>query len=152
MLDEILTIKRRREDDATAAVGEAKRTLERRQAARQAKNAELREYEVWQEAEKVRLFEDVQNKGVTRSELERYREQVGLLRQRQLQLEEELAGAEADVVAAESDLQKAREARLGAHREVLKYEEYQGILEQERLREAERREETETEDVITSRH
>ena len=152
MLNEILTIKRRREDDAAAAVGEAQRRLERREAERQDKSRELREYDVWQAAERVRLFEDVRNKGVTRSELERYREQVGLLRQRQLQLEEELAAAQGEVAAAESGLQKAREARLAAHREVLKYEEYQGILERERLREAERREEAETEDVITSRH
>ncbi len=151
MLDDILTIKRRREDDAISAVGKAQRTLERRQAECRDKSRELEEYGVWQAEERVRLFEDVQNRGVTRADLERYREKVALLRQRQLQLEEELAGAEANVVAAQSSLEKATEARLAAHREVLKYEEYQGILEQERLREAERREETETEDILSSR-
>ncbi|MDE0365554.1 MAG: YscO family type III secretion system apparatus protein [Gammaproteobacteria bacterium] len=152
MLDEILTIKRRREDDAAAAVGEAQRTLERREAERQDKSRELREYDAWQAAERVRLFEDVRNRGVARADLERYRERVGLLRQRLLHLEEELAAAQEEAAAAESGLQKAREARLAAHREVLKYEEYQGILERERVREAERREEAETEDVITGRH
>ena len=152
MLDEILTIKRRREDDATTAVGEAKRTLERRQAACRAKSTELQEYNVWQEAERVRLFEDLENKGVTRIELESYRERIGLLRQRQLQLEEELAEAEQQAAAAQDDLEKARDVRLAAHREVLKFEEYQDVLEQDRLREAEHREETETEDIVTSRH
>ena len=152
MLHDILAIKRRREDDATAAVGDAQRRLERRRAEWRDKSRELEEYDVWQEAERVRLFEDVRNRGVTRDELERYRERVALLRQRGLRLEEELAGAQAKVAAAEGGLEKARAARLAAHREVLKYEEYRGILERERLREAERREETETEDIVAGRH
>ena len=151
MLDDILTIKRRREDDATAEEREAKRALAERQAAEDAKARELADYVAWQEAERVRLFEDIRNRGVTRAELERYHEQVGLLRQRQLQLEEERAAAKAAVAAAESGLEKARQARLAAHREVLKFEEHQGVLERERRREAERREEAETEDIVTGR-
>ena len=152
MLDDILTIKRRREDDATTALRAAQRTLERKQAACHAKGRELAEYNTWQEAERVRLFEDVRNRDVTRSELESYRERVGLLRQRQLQLEEELAAANREAAAAQGALQTAREVRLAAHREVLKFEEYQSTLDKERSREAERREETETEDIVTGRH
>ena len=152
MLDDILTIKRRREDDAATALRAAKRTLERRQAACHAKARELAEYNAWQEAERVRLFENVRNRDVTRSELESYRERVGLLRQRQGQLEEELAAANREAAAAQGALETAREVRLAAHREVLKFEEYQSVLDKERSREAERREETETEDIVTGRH
>ena len=151
MLEEIIAVKRRREDQAAAAAGKARQTLERCEAECEAKIRELTDYQAWQEAERVRLFEEVRNTGVTRAELERYREQVGLLRQRQMQLEEELARAQREAETAKSDLEKAREARLAAHREVLKFEEYQGVLEKDRLREAERREEAETEDIVARR-
>ena len=151
MLEELVAIKHRREDEAAAAVGEARQALARRQAEYDAKKRELADYDIWQETERARLFEDVRNTGASRAELERYREQIGLLRQRQLQLEEELAGAEREAAAAKSDLDTAREAHLAAHREVLKFEEYQGVLERGRMREAGRREEAENEDIATHR-
>ena len=78
---------------------------------------------------------------------ESYRERIGLLRQRQLQLEEGIEKAERDVRAAEAELQEARRKRLDAHRQVVKFEEYQAVLEAEEKREAERREEIEAEDI-----
>ncbi len=152
MLQDLLTVKRRREDDAIAAVREATRTLERRRAERQAKEQELLEYNVWQETEKVRLYEQVHGKAVSRSKLEDYRERIGLLRQRQLQLEEEIAAAEREVTVAEGDLQQARQRRVDAHREVVKFEEYQAVLDEEQRLAAERKEEAETEDIVASRH
>lgn len=151
MLEDLLTIKRRREDDAAAAVGEAQRTVDRRRAACRAGRSALDEYNAWQEAEKVRLYEEVYRKGVTRAKLEGYRERIGLLRQRQLQLEEELDKAERDLQTAEAELREARHRRLDAHRKVVKLEEYQAALEAEQKREAERREEVEAEDVVPFR-
>ena len=97
----------------------------------------LDEYKVWQEAEKLRLYEEVYRMCVTRATLEAYRERIGLLRQRQLQLEEELENAERDLQAAEAELQVAKRKRLDAHRQVVKFEEYQAVLEAEQKREAE---------------
>ena len=151
MLEDLLTIKRRREDDAAAVVGEAQRTVDQRRAACKAGRATLDEYNVWQEAEKLRLYEEVYRKSVTRAKLEGYRERTGLLRQRQLQLEEELDKAERDLQVAEAELQEARRKRLDAHRQVVKFEEYQAVLEAERKREAERKEEAEAEDIVPLR-
>ena len=151
MLEDLLTIKRRREDDAAAAVGEAQRTVDRQQAACQARQTALDEYNVWQEAEKARLYAEVYRKSVTRAKLEGYREQTGLLRQRQLQLEEELERAERELEAAKVELQEARRKRLDAHKQVVKFEEYQAVLEAERKREAERKEEVEAEDIVPLR-
>ena len=151
MLEDLLTIKRRREDDAAAVVGEARRTVDRQRAACKAGQTALDEYNVWQEAEKVRLYEEVYRKSVTRAKLEGYRERIGLLRQRQLRLEEELDKAERDLQAAEAELQEARRKRLDAHRQVVKFEEYQAVLEAEQKREAERKEEAEAEDIAPLR-
>ena len=151
MLEDLLTIKRRREDDAAAVVGEARRTVDRQRAACQAKRTSLDEYNVWQEAEKARLYEEVYRKSVTRAKLEGYRERTGLLRQRQLRLEEELEKAERDLQVAEAELEDARRKRLDAHRQVVKFEEYQAVLEAERKREVERKEEAEAEDIAPLR-
>ena len=152
MLEDLLIIKRRREDDAAAVVGEARRNVDQRQADCQARRAALDEYSDWQEAEKARLYEEVYRKSITRAKLESYREQIGLLRQRQLQLEEELGKAERELRAAEVELEEARRKRLDAHKQVVKFEEYQAVLEEEQRREAERREEAEVEDIVPLRN
>ena len=151
MLADLLKIKRRREDDAVAAVAEAQRSLERLQSARDAKARELDEYRLWQEEEKVRLYERVHNRIVSRGKLEDYREQVGLLRQGSLQLEEELTRAEADLAAGAETLRQAHQRRLDAHKEVVKLEEYQRTLDEEQARAAERKEEAEAEDIVFRR-
>ena len=151
MLEDLLTIKRRREDDAAALVGEAQRTVDRRRAACEARRTALDEYNVWQEAERLRLYEEVYRKSVTRAQLEGYRERIGLLTQRRLGMEEELEKAERDLQVAETELQEARRKRLDAHRQVVKFEEYQAELEAEQEREAERKEETEAEDIASLR-
>ena len=151
MLTDLLKIKRRREDDAVAAVAEAQRSLERLQSAREAKARELDEYRHWQEAEKVRLYERVHNRTVDRHKLEEYREQVGVLRHRCLQLEEELLQTDQDVAAGEETLRQAHQRRMDAHREVGKLEEYERALDEEQARAVERKEETEAEDIVAGR-
>ena len=143
MFEDLLIIKRRREDAAAAVVGEARRTVDRQRAACKARRTALEDYNVWQQAEKLRLYEEVYRKRVTRAKLEGYRERTGLLRQRQLRLEEDLENAERDLQVAEAELREARRKRLDAHRQVLKFEEYQAVLEAERKHEAERKEEAE---------
>ena len=151
MLDDLLSIKRRREDDATAAVAEANRSLDAALDARRAKEEELAAYVAWKQAENARLFEEVCKKSVSRSELEGYRERTGMLRQRHLQLQQELRAAGREFEAAESRLEEARRRRLFAHREVAKFKEFKRVLASERLVEAERREEAETEDIVSGR-
>ena len=151
MLEDLLRIKRRREDDAIAAAAEARRALERAEATRDAKERELEEYRRWHAEEKVRLYEQVHGRSVTRARLESYREEIGLLSQRELSLEEELAQAHEEAAAREAALREAKRRRMDAHREVVKFEEYQRTLDEEAARAAERKEETEAEDVLSRR-
>ncbi|MYE14169.1 MAG: hypothetical protein F4X99_21415 [Gammaproteobacteria bacterium] len=151
MLADLLRIKRRREDDAVAAVAEAKAALERRREACRAKERELEEYRTWQVAEKERLYAKVHHRNVTKDILEKYREQLGMIRQRELQIEEERTQAEREAADAQGTLERAQQRRIEAHREVVKFEEYQQTLDAERLRDAQRKEDEETEDVVSSR-
>ena len=151
MLGDLLRIKRRREDDATAAVAEARAALERRREAVRDKEREFVEYRAWQVAEKERLYAKVHHRNVTKDTLEKYREQLGILRQRELQIEEERTQAEREAADAQSALEQAQQRRIEAHREVVKFEEYQQTLEAERLRDAQRKEDEETEDVVAGR-
>ena len=151
MLDDLLRIKRRREDDAVAAVGEARAAFERRREACRAKERELEEYRTWQVAEKERLYAKLHHRNVTKDTLEKYREQLGIIRQRELQIEEERTQAEREAADAEGALEQAQQKRIEAHREVVKFEEYQQTLEAERLRDAQRKEDQETEDVVSGR-
>lgn len=151
MLDDLLRIKRRREDDATVAVAQARAALERRREACRDKERELEDYRAWQVAEKERLYAKVHHRNVTKDILEKYREQLGVLRQRELQIEEERTQAEHEAVDAQGALEQAQQARIEAHREVVKFEEYQQTLEAERLRDAQRKEDEETEDVMSGR-
>lgn len=151
MLDDLLRIKRRREDDAVAAVAEARGALERRREACREKERELEEYRAWQVAEKERLYAKVHHRNVTKDTLEKYREQLGMIRQRELQIEEERTQAEREAADAQAALEQAQQRRIEAHREVVKFEEYQQTLEAERLRDAQRKEDEETEDVVSGR-
>ena len=151
MLDDLLRIKRRREDDAVADVAQASAALERRREACREKERELVEYRAWQVAEKERLYARVHHRNVTKDILEKYREQLGVLRQRELQIEEERTQAEREAADAQGALEQAQQARIEAHREVVKFEEYQQTLEAERLRDAQRKEDEETEDVMSGR-
>lgn len=151
MLDDLLRIKRRREDDAVVAVAQARAALERRREACREKQRELEEYRAWQVAEKERLYAKVHHRNVTKDILEKYREQLGMIRQRELQIEEERTQAERKAADAQGTLERAQQRRIEAHREVVKFEEYQQTLEAERLRDAQRKEDEETEDVVSGR-
>ena len=151
MLDDLLTIKRRREDDAIAALHEAGRVLEQRRAECEAKRQEFERYKVWRKEEAERLFDKVKQQEVPRSALERYRQDVALLQQREYQMQEELAAAEREVKAAEANLDQAKAKRTEAHKEVVKFEEYQKQLLDEAAAEANRKEEAEIEDIVGSR-
>ena len=151
MLDDLLAVKRRREDDAIAALTQARQALEQQQSRLDAKRRELEDYKVWRREEAERLFEVVRKQQVSRAKLERYRQDVALLQQRELQLQEELAAAERETKAAEAQVEQAERQRAQAHRDVVKFEEYQQQIVAEEAAEASRKEETELEDLTTGR-
>ena len=150
MFDELLRIKRRREDNAVAAVAEAKRAAESAAAAKREQERKLEDFDSWAAAERGRLDDKILGRAVTRSALDRYREDIGVLRERRLRLEEALAAAEAAAKDARAAVEVARQRRIEANREVVKFEEYGKALAAEERRAEQIREDTEAEEVASA--
>ncbi len=151
MLAKLLSVKRQRERDAIARLGESKLEYNRLQVACRAKEQELLNYGNWRKQETTRLYESVHRQQLSPSKLEGYRQQISLLRSRELKLEDELADARHSLEGAGLELKASRRRGLEARREVVRFEEYVSRLtNMENLR-AERREETETEETVTTR-
>lgn len=151
MLDELLKIKYLREDDAIKELAGAQKALEDKTTALAAKQRELSEYKTWRVSEENRLYEEIHKKHVVRDKVEELREQIGLLRQKDLLLEQEIAEAQQAVTEAEAALAAAEQKRLDAHKEVVKYEEYNQLVLEEERQELERREEVEMEDFLSGK-
>lgn len=149
MLDDLLKIKRLREDEAAAALAKAQRFLEQKIALRGKKQQDEVDYKIWRLEEEERLYERIYGKNVVLSKLEKLREKVAGLRQKELQLHEEYLQADKDVDTARTELAEAKQRRLEAHKETNKYEEYDQIIKQEELRAAEHKEEVELEDFLS---
>ena len=149
MLDDLLKIKRLREDEAIAALAKARGFLEQQIVLRDKKRQDEVDYKTWRLGEEERLYNGIYGKKVALSKLEKLRERIACLRQKELQLHEEYLQADQDVATARTALDEARQRRLEAHKETNKYVEYRQIVRQEEQRAAERREETEIEDLLS---
>ena len=152
MLDDLLKIKRLREDDAISVLAKAQAFLGEQIGARDKKCREEVDYKVWRTGEENRLYDEICGKNVALSDLEKLREQIGLLRQRELALHEERLSAEESVEQARSALEEAKRQRIQAHKEVIKYEEYNQIVVEGEKHEAEAREEGELEDFASGKY
>ena len=146
ILDELLHVKRIREDEAIKIMKEKQLQLEQCQRLLETKNLEHDEYVVWRKEEEKRLYKEVLNKDVHAYNLNTMRDQITSFKDKQQQLREEIDKAEAAVAEATEHLAEARQARMEAYKTVQKYEEYKDIIETIENREAERREELEAEE------
>lgn len=151
MLTRLLSIKRQRERDAIARLGEAQHEYNRLHAACQAKEQQLMDYADWRKQEEARLYEAVHRQKLSPTKLESYRRQIGFLRSRELKLEDELADARHAFEVAGQNLEESRRRGLDARREVIRFEEYVSRLAETEKLHAERGEETETEETVATR-
>ncbi|MGI9228487.1 MAG: type III secretion system stalk subunit SctO [Gammaproteobacteria bacterium] len=151
MLDELLKIKRLREDDAISKLVKAEALLEQRKKEKQAKEQELIDYREWRIKREEELYQEVEGKQLEVGKLVGIREHIASLRAKELAIEEELSKAKKAQQEAEQGVEDAKQVRLAAYREVTKYEEYIEKLKREEELEQERYEEKETEDLLTGR-
>ena len=151
MLNELLKIKRLREDDAILTLSKAQVFFEQRVVEREKKQEEEAEYKVWRVDEENRLYNEIYGKNLALGDLEKLREQIALLRQKELVLHEECLQAANNVASAQSALKEAKQRRVKAHKEVVKYEEYDKIIVAREKKEAEAKEEMELEDFLSGK-
>lgn len=146
LLDELLRVKRIREDEAIKTMKEKQLQLEQCQKLLEAKIMQHDEYVAWREREETRLYEEVLNKKVRAYNINTMRDQITSFKEKQQQLKEEIEKAQTAVSEATEHLAEARRTRMEAYKTVQKYEEYRDIVRSIEDREAEKREELEAEE------
>ena len=151
MLEEILKIKKLREDDATAALAEARRNLEECVRVRDEAQAAADAFRARRPQLEDALFDEIKNQLVAMKGLDEVRDQVSALRAREFKLYEEVERRDQEVSRAEQRVSDAERQRLLAHRDVQKYEELQARQAALEAAEAERIQEAEVEDLLTAK-
>ncbi len=147
MFEDLLRIRRFREQSAANAVVRAKALVaEREQAVRDAEAAVV-EFHGHRRAEEARLFEEIRGMAVKLEKLEDMKQSVALMRERELELEEAVEDARKAVVTAEEEHGKAVEVHRQALRALEKFKEFVEVQKAAARNAAARKEETETEEV-----
>ena len=145
-LDELLDVKRLREDEAIKAMKEKQLQLEQCQKILAVKITEHDDYVAWRKEKEKGLYEEVLEKEVHAHNLNTMRDQIRFFKEQQQQLKEEIEKAQTAVTEATEHLAEARQMRVEAYKTVKKYEEYRDIMQAIENRETERREELEAEE------
>ncbi len=146
LLDELLHVKRLREDEAIKVMKEKQLQLEQCQKTLNTKIADHDDYAAWRRKEEKRLYQEVLDKEVRAYNLNVMRDQITFFKEKQQQLKEEIEKAQVAMTDATKHLKEARQARMDAYKTVKKYEEYRDIMQTIENRETERREELEAEE------
>lgn len=145
-LNDLLHVKRIREDEAIKAMKERQLKLEQCRKIVDAKIVEHDDYAEWRKGEEKRLYREILNKAVHAYNLNIMRDQITSFQEKQQQLKEEIEKARTAVNEATKHLAEARQTRMEAYRTVKKYEEYRNIMQTLEDRKEERREELEAEE------
>lgn len=147
MLDQVLGIKRRREDAAIKAELQSRLALEQAAAAVRTEQQRKADYERWSVDERQRLYRELQEHGaVTCNELMQWNAQVANIKQGLLDLENSIMQLERARREKMDAHRSARAARQEARQQVMKFSELVDAERLEALLEQQAREEQELED------
>ena len=146
LLDELLQVKRIRENEAIKVMKEKELQLDQCRKILEDKIMKHEKYTVWRKAEERRLYEEILHKTVRAYNLNTMRDQITSFKEKHQQLQEEIEKAEAAVTEAAEHLAAARLARMNAYKTVQKYKEYKDIIQTIEDKEAEKRTELEAEE------
>ena len=146
LLDELLRVKRIREDEAIKIMKEKQLQLEQSRKFLATKVAAHDDYAIWRKKEEKRLYEEILHKAVHAYSLNTMRDQIMSFKDKQQQLQEEIEKAQTALTEATEHLATARQARMDAYKTVKKYEEYRDIVRTAEQQEAQRSEELEAEE------
>ncbi|MET4695261.1 type III secretion system stalk subunit SctO [Endozoicomonas lisbonensis] len=153
MLHELLKVKQIREKSAHDEVQKRKYHLEETHRAVERAKQEFHEYVEWRGKEEQRLYDNIINMEVKQSDLDLLKQKVGLLREKDVLLEQAIAEAKKKVVDAEAALEEAREEHAKAIQAVKKFEEFTAALDEDAAKEAARLEDLEMEEfTVRPRH
>lgn len=147
----IVEVKRQREDTAQEALRRARLALE--DAARRVQKAkdELVAYAKWRPGAEAALWDGIEGRLVRVEAIDDLKAEIGLLRGKEHVLEEKVEAAERERRAAHQAQATAQAAYDAAQRGRQKFEELSDLLDAEWRQELDRREESELEELASSR-
>ena len=150
MFEELLRIKKFREDAAQREVKIAEaRLAERLKAVRDAEKT-FESHRVFRVGEEKRLFQEVKGEAVKVSRLDLMKQAVALLRDDELRLTDKIEEERKTVPPAQQALAEAKGAHAKAITAVEKFREFIAIQREAETAEAARREDAEAEEVTES--
>ena len=150
MFDDLLRIKKFREDAAKRAVTVAEaRLAERLKAVRDAEEA-LSDHHAFRIDEERRLFNEMKGEEVHLSDLENMKQAVGLLRNDELHLREKIDEERQTVPPSQKALAEAKEAHSHAMTATEKFRQFVAMQRAEEAKEAAFKEDAEAEEVVES--
>ena len=119
----LLTVKEARSQTALRDLRAGREAMAEAIKMRDAKTAELEEYREWRPKREKQMYDEIQNTEVSLDDLELLKHKVVKLREREIELVDELNQKEKAVESAKEVEKQAQEAYAAAQREVEKVEE-----------------------------
>ncbi len=160
MLKELLKVKNIREESAEREVRRCqqevelrKKEVERCKQEVERRQQELKDYVLWRSQEEQRLYDNIMNTHIHQNDLDKLKQKVAMMREKDVSLEQAITeaqqrveAAQQRVIEAEQVLATAREAHLKAKLAVEKFEEFCKVQDEEADKEAKRLEDLEMEE------
>jgi len=145
-LQDLIRVRQHREEQASQAVTVARRRWQEASELVARKQRELADYGAWRVTEETRLLDSLLERPLRMGEITDVRQMIGLLRDREFALTDELRQAESAETKAKAALEEARQKHTKAVRDLEKLTEHRQLWLQERAREQEAAEDLELED------
>lgn len=148
VLEDILSVRRLRENKALNTMVQRKTDLECAMANKAQKEKELHDYRQWRVEEEQRLFADLQQQSGNIQDILLFVDTTNGLRESQANRAQQVVKAGEQINAAEKKLESARQNYALAHRKKAKIEEHKTIWTEAYHKEQEMAAEIEMEDVV----
>lgn len=148
-LEDLLKVRKFREEIAGNEALVKKTKLEEAVALVKKKKKELVEYRKWRIETEQKLFDDIKGKLINLKELDDIKIKIGLMREKEALLEQEIMEARKKRNSAQKKLEEAQEAYRTAIRETEKIEEHKKMWLEELTKEEEELQDKELEDFHT---
>ena len=147
VLEPLLDIRKKREDELTQQLIKARNDLQAAEDARDKAKQELEDYIAEMPEKKARLYATVMNTVVKREQLDKLKEALADLERQRMVLAEKLDKAEQNVVQARQTLEQTQKNLLAATKNKIKLDTHKDIWLEEEKRIEEENAEKELEDL-----
>ena len=160
MLKELLKVKNIREESAEREVRRCqqevelcKQEVERCKQEVERRQQELQDYVLWRGQEEQRLYDNIMNTSVHQNDLDKLKQKVAMMREKDVSLEQAITEAQQRVKEAQQRVKEAEQTLAAARKEHLKaklavekFEEFCKVQDEEADKEAKRLEDLEMEE------